>query len=99
VIKKTTSRKISERQAQVAAFAGALYKVRIEKDLSQEELAFRRERDRSDLSQLELGEKAPCLGIIFPLCSALDTVPSELFKRVEELYAIGHRVGKNPRVR
>jgi transcriptional regulator with XRE-family HTH domain len=66
-----------------AAFGRTLYALRIEKGYSQEELSFRCEIDRSYVSQLERGEKEPCLGILVKLSEGLGTALSELFRRFE----------------
>lgn len=81
---RLASRKVAEKSAQSAAFGRALYALRIKKDLSQEELSFRSAIDRSYLSQIERGEKEPCLGIILKLSRALETSPSTLFQSVEQ---------------
>jgi transcriptional regulator with XRE-family HTH domain len=78
------SGKVAEKTATSVAFGRALYSLRIEKDFSQEELAFRSEIDRSYLSQIERGVKEPCLGVIFKLSVALDTKPSIVFQTVEQ---------------
>ena len=97
--KNAVSGKVGEKSAQMVAFGGAIYQFRIEKNLSQEELSLRSEVDRSYLSQLERGDKEPCLGTIFRLSKALDSVPSEIFLRAQQLYAAGHRSRKHARVR
>jgi len=66
-----------------AALGRTLYALRIEKGYSQEELSFRCEIDRSYVSQLERGEKEPCLGVLVKLSEGLDTDLSELFRRFE----------------
>jgi transcriptional regulator with XRE-family HTH domain len=83
--KPSVPRKTKEASAQAAAFGRALYALRIEKKLSQEELSFQSEIDRSYLGQLERGEKEPCLGVIFKIADALATPPSEIFRTIEHL--------------
>lgn len=78
------SRKSAGKSATSVAFGRALYSLRIEKDFSQEELSFRSDIDRSFLSQIERGEKEPCLGVIFKLSKALETSPSVVFQTVEQ---------------
>jgi transcriptional regulator with XRE-family HTH domain len=51
--------------------------------LSQEELAARSGYHRTDIGQLERGEKSPSLRTIFNLCSVLKFRPSLLVRRVE----------------
>jgi len=51
--------------------------------LSQEQLAFRANLDRSYVSQLENGHKSPTVNVLFRICDALGVRPSEIFARVE----------------
>jgi transcriptional regulator with XRE-family HTH domain len=81
--RRLKSAKSIEKSATSLAFGRALYSLRIEKNFSQEELSFRSEIDRSYLSQIERGEKEPCLGVIFKLSKALDSSPSAVFVAVE----------------
>jgi transcriptional regulator with XRE-family HTH domain len=85
MVKPSTSRKSSDKSTQAAAFGRAVYALRIEKRLSQEELSFQSEIDRSYLGQLERGEKEPCLEVIFKIADALATPPSEIFRTIENL--------------
>lgn len=98
-MKKAASRRTGGKAAQTAAFGGAIYQLRIERDFSQEELAFESGIDRSYLSKLELGEKEPCLGIMFKLSTALKTSPSDILARAERLFKEGYEPGRNARVR
>ena len=61
-----------------------LYDLRIQKELSQEELANRSEVDRSYISEIERGLKTPSVAIVFRLCAALNIKPWEFIKMVEE---------------
>lgn len=54
------------------AFGANLRKIRKEANLTQEELAFKAELDRTYISLLELGRKSPTLVTIFRLCQVLD---------------------------
>ena len=85
MVKPSALRQSSKRTAQTTAFGRAVYALRIEKKLSQEELSFQSEIDRSYLGQLERGEKEPCLGVIFKIADALATPPSEIFRTIEHL--------------
>jgi transcriptional regulator with XRE-family HTH domain len=99
---RPSSRKVAEKSAQSVAFGRALYALRIKKDLSQEELSFRSTIDRSYLSQIERGEKEPCLGIIFKLSKALETSPSAVLQSVEQFLSnpeIQPARARNARVR
>jgi transcriptional regulator with XRE-family HTH domain len=68
------------------SFAKVLKSLRIAKKLSQEELAFRSNLDRTYISMLERSVYQPTLSTIFALSKALNTTPSELFKLVENEY-------------
>ena len=59
-------------------FAVNLRKARQSKQISQEELGFRCELHRTEISLLERGGREPRLGTIVKLCGALDTTPEEL---------------------
>jgi transcriptional regulator with XRE-family HTH domain len=97
--RKVVSRRTATNIAQSTAFGGAVYQIRIEKDLSQEQLSLQSDIDRSYLSQLERGDKEPCLGVMFKLGNALQTTPSEILHRAEQLYASGYKTAKRQRVR
>jgi transcriptional regulator with XRE-family HTH domain len=51
--------------------------------LSQEELAFRAEVDRTYISQLENDKKSPTVQMLFRLCLALKASPADLIARLE----------------
>jgi len=59
-------------------FAVNLRKARQGKKISQEELGFRCELHRTEISLLERGGREPRLGTIVKLCGALDVTPDEL---------------------
>ena len=68
--------------AQVAAaFGQVLRTVRREAGVSQEDLAFRAEVDRTYPSLLERGRRQPTLGIVLRLAWALTLEPAELVNR------------------
>ncbi|MFC5530431.1 helix-turn-helix domain-containing protein [Cohnella yongneupensis] len=56
--------------------------------MSQEELAFKSNLDRTYISMLERGICQPTLNTIFSLSKALNTMPSEMFKLVENEYEL-----------
>jgi transcriptional regulator with XRE-family HTH domain len=66
-----------------AIFGKILKSARIKKNLSQEELAFQSDLDRTYISMLERGIHQPTLETIFKLSSALKISPSSLVKLVE----------------
>ncbi|AZN39544.1 helix-turn-helix domain-containing protein [Paenibacillus albus] len=67
-------------------FGQLLKQHRMEFGLSQEELAFQAELDRTFISLLENGKRQPTLNTIFSLCEALHLKPSEILKEVEDAF-------------
>lgn len=67
------------------AFGKILKKERNNKSLSQEELAYLSDLDRTYISLLERGKRQPSLKTIFMLASTLDILPSEIMIKVEDL--------------
>ena len=62
-------------------FAVNLRKARQKKGISQEELGFRCELHRTEISLLERGGREPRLGTIVKLAGALDTTPERALRR------------------
>lgn len=60
-----------------------LRKAREEADLTQEELSFAAEIDRSYISLLENNKKFPTVDLLFRISDALKITPSSLLARVE----------------
>jgi len=67
------------------AFGVILKQERNNKSLSQEELAYLSDLDRTYISMLERGKRQPSLKTIFMLASTLDILPSEIMIKIEEL--------------
>lgn len=67
------------------AFGNVLRKVRLEKSLSQEELAHLCELDRTYISLMERGKRKPTINTIFALATGLDVLPSFLILETEEI--------------
>ncbi|MCY9663710.1 helix-turn-helix domain-containing protein [Paenibacillus alginolyticus] len=65
------------------AFAKILKTLRINNMLSQEELAFRSDLDRTYISMLERSIHQPTISTIFALSRALNIKASEMIKLVE----------------
>lgn len=63
-------------------FAINLRKARQKKGISQEELGFRCDLHRTEISLLERGGREPRLGTIVKLCGSLDTTPEQLCEGV-----------------
>lgn len=63
-------------------FAINLRKARQKKGISQEELGFRCELHRTEISLLERGGREPRLGTIVKLAGSLDTTPAQLCEGV-----------------
>lgn len=72
------------------AFGKVLRRLRKKRHLSQEELAFEAEVDRTYVSLLELGRNAPSLEIMFKLAGALGYKCSTLILEVEHLLESPH---------
>ena len=66
------------------AFGHTLRRLRTERHLSQETLSFESGIDRSYLSELENGHKAPSLATVFRLADALDMSPSSFISEIEK---------------
>ena len=69
------------------AFGKTLKKMRQDADLSQEELAFECELDRTYISLLERGRRQPSLKTIFSLSTALDADPEDMIYQVRKTAA------------
>jgi transcriptional regulator with XRE-family HTH domain len=65
------------------AFGLAIRKLRIARDLTQEELGFESELTRAYISSIELDQKLPSITTIEKLAKAFDLSLSELMKLVE----------------
>lgn len=59
-------------------------KAREEAGLTQEQLSFAANIDRSYISQLENNKKSPTVDVLFRLCDALGVAASDLVARVEQ---------------
>lgn len=70
------------------AFGKVLKDVRLEKSMSQEELAYLSGLDRTFISMLERGKRQPSLTTLFVLSSALEIQPNQLINQIEKLLAI-----------
>ena len=60
-----------------------LRKARDEAKLTQEQLSFAAEIDRTYISQLENNKKSPTVDVLFRICKALGVSASEIIGRVE----------------
>lgn len=67
------------------AFGKTLKEIREAKDISQENLAFEADLDRTYISLLERGLRQPSLETIFSLAKALSIRPTELVSKTEQL--------------
>ena len=65
------------------AFGLAIRKLRISRDLTQEELGFESELTRAYISSIELDQKLPSITTIAKLAKAFNLSLSELMKLVE----------------
>jgi DNA-binding XRE family transcriptional regulator len=74
---------IHPRSGPERAFGQTLREVRVERGLSQEELALEGGFDRTYISLLERGVQSPTLRTVFKLSEVLQTQPSEIIRRTE----------------
>ena len=63
-----------------SAVGANIRKLRSSKKLSQEELAFSAEIDRSYLSEIECGHKKPSIIVLDQIANALDVKITQLFR-------------------
>jgi transcriptional regulator with XRE-family HTH domain len=82
---------MDKRDDLLVLFGEQLKNFRKERNISQEELAFQAELDRTYISGLECGKRNPTLKILVKLAVSLKMKPSELLlnlhSRAEDLYA------------
>ena len=69
--------------AYVGSFGAAVRALRLEKRLSQEELGFEADLDRTYISGIERGVRNPTLTTVWRLAKALGVAPSRLMKAAE----------------
>ena len=60
--------------------------LRNEVGISQENLAYESELDRSFISMLERGLRLPTIGTLFQISKTLKRTPSEIIRLIEEKY-------------
>jgi transcriptional regulator with XRE-family HTH domain len=75
---------ITLRESMTLNFGNVLKRLRKEKRLSQEEIAFRANIDRTYISMLERNTKQPTITTIFGLARALEMKTSKLVEEVEK---------------
>lgn len=66
------------------AFGRALRKLRKNREMSQEALAFEAGIERNYVSLLELGRNSASVNVIFKLAKALEVRPSQLIEAAEQ---------------
>jgi len=66
------------------AFGKVLKNIRNEQALSQEELAYLSDLDRTYISLLERGKRKPTINTIFTLAPSLNIMPSDFIKKTEQ---------------
>lgn len=69
----------------IMSFGSVLRDLRLDKNMTQEEMGFAAEIQRKHVSSLELGLKQPSLSTIFKLARALQMRPSQLIAQVEQV--------------
>jgi transcriptional regulator with XRE-family HTH domain len=60
-----------------------LRKAREDADLTQEQLAFRAEIDRTYVSQLENNKKSPTVDVLLRICAAIGVSAADLISRID----------------
>ncbi len=65
------------------ALSLVLKKYRLNLNLSQEELAFKSNLDRTYISMLERGKRKPTLETIFKICESLEISTSQFINEIE----------------
>lgn len=65
------------------ALGGAIRQARLEKKISQEELAHRSEIDRSYMSSIERGQQNPGIASVLRIAEALEMSASALLRRAQ----------------
>jgi transcriptional regulator with XRE-family HTH domain len=76
---------MKKRDALLVSFGENLKNFRKERNISQEEFAFKAELDRTYISGLECGKRNPTLKILVKLANALDMKPSELLLNLHSI--------------
>ena len=71
----------------VSAFSRALRTIRLEKELTQEQVAYGAKLHPTYIAFLEGKKRQPSIDTIFKIAQGLDINPSELVQRVEKYYS------------
>jgi len=69
-----------------AIFGEVLFRYRVEREISQEELAFEAGVDRTFISRLERGVRQPTITTLIGLGQALNVSAADMVKEAEKLY-------------
>lgn len=80
----------------IQAFSEVLREFRAEIGITQEQLAFGANVDRTFIGLLENAKRQPSLSVIYGLSSALGTTPEDLLRRVSERLRTDRRPGGTP---
>ena len=70
----------------VSAFARALRTIRLEKELTQEQVAYGAKLHPTYIAFLEGRKRQPSIDTIFKIAKGLDIKPSSFMKRIESYY-------------
>lgn len=76
---------MSDMQLNPAVVGDAIAKLRKKKGLTQEVLSGLSDIGRTHLSAIERGERKPTLETIWRIAAAMDMLPSELVKEIENM--------------
>ncbi len=74
---------MAARSASTAAFGRAVRVLRLERNISQEELSFRAGMDRSFVGRIERGSNNPTYETLIKLADGLDVAPPEIVALAE----------------
>lgn len=67
------------------SFGKAVRKIRLEKEISQENLAYISGIERSHMGRIERGESHPMLGVVVRISKGLNISPTELILSMEKI--------------
>jgi len=76
------------------AFATVLRRLRHERSLTQEDLAFESGVARTFIAKMELGQRQPTITTIFRLAAALGVTPAEVVAAVSREVGVADRLGE-----
>lgn len=82
---------MGDKKAAARAFGATLRELRLQQELTQDELAARVRTERSHISAIERAEKAPSLATIFDIADALGMPAGELMDLAQKRFTTKKR--------